>query len=373
MSVRIAILGNSFAKAIQLPALRWAAQNGAPNEVVAIAGHDPAKAKDTADAWSIPHATGDWETLFDGSLPGGAPDLAIISTPVHLHAPMLRAALGAGTAILCEKPFALDGDEARGLRDAARGHFAVIDHQTRWSPWRREMAKRIERGDLGTRWFSRVQMNHGAAARIDRPFSWWYDAERGGGTLGALGSHMLDGILDQFGARFGDVSATLSTYITERAGPDGAPVPVTADEGFHLAASMTDGSTCMVESNLMAFGSPRDAGQGNLIEASGSKGVLRLEGETELMWIPTGGDPEAVAVEAIPTHEELGMPQAGFFSRVLPLYLRDVVQAVAEGSKTLPGAATLDDAVHVMDVLDAARASAREGRRIQVRTDSPGA
>ncbi len=370
-AVRIAVLGNSFANAVQLPALKWANENGAPNEVVVIAGRNLEKAQATAANWNIPVATDRWEDAFDSPLPGGAVDLAIVSTPVNLHAPMVEAAIRGDVAILCEKPFSLDGQEARVLRDAARGRLALIDHQTRWSPLRREMKRRIAAGDAGEPWSARVLMSFASERRLRMPYTWWYDEARGGGTLGALGSHMLDGIMDQFGTRVESVMAELNTYVKERPGPDGQPVKVTADEAFTLACRMHDGLRVQVESNIMGFGAKHDAGSGVLIEYIGSKGTLRLEGETRLTWAEHGGETEVIGEDALPSQEELGMPAgSGFFPRVLPSYLADVIKAAAGGRTDLPGAATFDDAVHVMDVLDAARESSREGRRVTVRSDA---
>lgn len=369
--VRIGVIGNSFASKVQLPALKWAAENGAPNEVVAIAGRGLEGAQSTAAAWHIPIATDRWEDLFDSPLPGGALDLVIISTPVDLHAPMVQAAIRGDVAILCEKAFAMSGDEARVLRDAARGKLALIDHQTRWSPLRRELADRIAAGQAGDPWNARVQMSFGAAGRLNSPFTWWYDEARGGGTLGALGSHLLDGVIDQFGTKVDTVTAELQTFIKTRQGDDGADVPVTADEAIWLSCRMANGLVCQVESSIMSFGASRDAGEGVLIEYSGSKGTFRIEGDTELIWMPHGEDPVTLARDELPTHEELGMPPgSGYFPRILPSYLSDVIRAVADGRTDLPGAATFDDAVHVMDVLDAARTSAKEGRRVSVRRDA---
>ena len=368
--VRIAVLGNSFANAIQLPALKWASDNGAPNEVVVIAGRGLEKAQATASKWDIPVATDRWEDVFDSPLPGGAVDLVIVSTPVNLHAPMVQAAIRGDVAILCEKPFSMDGQEARELRDAAQGRLALIDHQTRWSPLRREMKRRIASGEAGEPWSARVLMSFASEKRIKMPYTWWYDEARGGGTLGALGSHMLDGVIDQFGTRVESVMAELSTFVKERPGPDGAPVKVTADEAFALSCRMHDGLRVQVESNIMSFGAKHDAGNGVLVEYTGSKGTLRLEGETKLTWEEHGGEAQVIGEDTLPSHEELGMPAGtGFFPKVLPSYLVDVVKAVAEGRTELPGAATFGDAVHVMDILDAARESAREGRRVTLRTE----
>ncbi|MEM1451430.1 MAG: Gfo/Idh/MocA family oxidoreductase [Planctomycetota bacterium] len=361
MTVRVALLGNSFASLVQLPALRWAAANGAPNEVVGVAGADLEKAQATAREWSIPSATDQWKELFDDP-----PDLAIVTTPVDLHAPMVRAALAAGSAVLCEKPFALDAAEARALAAEARGRLCVIDHQSRWSPWRRELARRVSSGMAGTPWSSRVLVRWGSPKRLAMPFTWWYDAARGGGALGALGSHMVDGVVDQFGTRFEAVTARLETYVRQREGPDGQPIDVTADEAAWVLAELEGGVPCELHMDGMAFAGARDAGGGNLIEWTGSEGTLRLEGDVELVWTPHGGESETLPVDPLPTNADMGMPEVGIFARCLPGYLRDVVRAVADGATELPGAATFDGAVHVMDVLDAARVSAAEGRRVAI-------
>ncbi|MEM6673974.1 MAG: Gfo/Idh/MocA family oxidoreductase [Planctomycetota bacterium] len=363
MSVRIALFGNSFASLVQLPALRWANENGAPNTVIGIAGSDAAKAAATAREWSIARSTGRWEELLDDR-----PDLVIVTTPVHLHAPMVRGALDAGAAILCEKPFALDGDEARELAEAARGRLCVIDHQTRWSPWRRAFAEQVASGACGTPWSGRILTRWGSAKRLEMPFGWWYDAERGGGAVGALGSHMIDAVLHQFGRRVRAVTAQLSTYVRERPDSKGRATRVTADEAATLLCELEDGTPCEIHMDSMAFAANRDAGGGNLVEWTGSEGTLRLEADTDLVLVSHSGDVRPIAVDALPTNAEMGMPEVGPFARCLPIYLRAVVGACADGASELAGAATFDDAVYVMDVLDASRRSAREGRRVEVRS-----
>ena len=275
MSLRVALLGNSFARHAQLPALRWARENGAPHEVAALAGHDLEKARATAAEWGIPTVTDDWTTLFAS---GATPfDLVIVSTPTDLHAPMVGAALESGAAVLCEKPFALDGNEARELTALAKGKLALIDHQTRWSPWRRAFKDAIAEGIVGAPWAGRVQMRIASLPRLGAPMTWWYEEVRGGGILGALGSHMLDGVMDQFGRHFEEVTARLTTVIQERPTAEGNSVPVSADEEAWLHCVMDDGLPLTVETSIVAFGCERDAGGGNLLELRGSAGTLRLE------------------------------------------------------------------------------------------------
>ncbi len=341
--VRIVLLGNSFASKVQLPALRWAGGN----QVVGLAGADATKARKTADEWDIPHATGDWRELMELD-----PNLVIVSTPVHLHAKMVRAALQTRAAILCEKPFALDAEEAAPLVEAAAGRLALIDHQLRWSPWRRALTAKVQEGFLGQPWSARVSMLFGSAKRLTAPWSWWYDASRGGGTLGAIGSHMLDALqLDLGGVQ--SVRAELRTHVPVRRDANGLQHEVTADERALCWLRMECGAEVNLEADVTAPG-----GGGSLVEYVGSEGSLRLVGETTLLAARHGEEHAAVEVEEPPTCEQLGMPDQGPFARMLPAYLRDILGAVSRGESTLPRAATFADGLATVRIMDAARRSA---------------
>ena len=47
------------------------------------------------------------------------PDIVSIATPPEFHFPMTMAALTRGIHVLCEKPFALNMEEARQMKAAA--------------------------------------------------------------------------------------------------------------------------------------------------------------------------------------------------------------------------------------------------------------
>ncbi|TDJ69983.1 MAG: Gfo/Idh/MocA family oxidoreductase [Planctomycetota bacterium] len=346
--VRIALVGNSFAAKVQLPALRWAGGN----EVVGIAGTNAPRAEATAADWNIPVATTDWRELL-----ALAPDLAIITTPVDLHAPMVRAFLAeTGAAILCEKPFTLNATEAADLAREGAGRLCLLDHQLRWSPWRRRLRALVQDGFLGTPWSGRIQMHFGGPARLNHAFGWWYDAERGGGILGAIASHLVDSLQFDMGAVLA-VRARLATYRKTRPDAEGIEREVTADEHATLWLRMANGAEVSVDTNIMAPNST-----GSLVEYVGSEGTLRLEEEDRLLGAKHDAKIAPIELDAsVPTHTELGMPDQGIFARILPLYLKDVISAVGEGSATLADAATFTDGIATMRVLDAARRSATEG------------
>ena len=345
--IRVAVLGNSFSTKVQLPALRWSGGN----EVIGIAGADADKARATADAWGVPHATGDWRELLEH-----APDLVVVSTPVHLHREMTLAALDAGCAVLCEKPFALDADEAAEMTARAAGRAAWLDHQLRWSPHVRAMRARIDEGFLGEPWHARIEMLFPSDAYVTRPHTWWFDAARGGGILGAIGSHMLD--LARF--LWGNILAVrceLRAFVSERPDASGAPQAVTADDFASFTVRFASGA---IGEFVTAFAIPDD--HAVRVQLTGREGTLRLTDGDSLTASRRGEAFEDIHVEPLLTSVEYGMEHDfGIFSRCQPLYMRDVVETVRRGETVLPDAATFEDGLHIQRVLDAARASASSG------------
>ena len=70
------------------------------------------------------------------------PELAVISSPIHYHAPQTVAALSGGSNVLCEKPMCATVQEAEAMKDARdrSGNFVSIGFQRSfWQPARIEV------------------------------------------------------------------------------------------------------------------------------------------------------------------------------------------------------------------------------------------
>ncbi len=99
-------------------------------------------------------------------------DLVSVHSPPFLHAPHVRLALAEGKAVLCDKPFALDGDEAAELEAEARaaGVVALCNFEFRYDPARALLRDMVADGSLGA--LEHVQMyadlgrHAGAAATL---------------------------------------------------------------------------------------------------------------------------------------------------------------------------------------------------------------
>lgn len=84
-------------------------------EFVAVASRDATKARAFADELGVPLSFGSYREL----LASDAIDAVYIPLPISMHTEWTVAALNAGKHVLCEKPFAVDGDAAARCFDAA--------------------------------------------------------------------------------------------------------------------------------------------------------------------------------------------------------------------------------------------------------------
>src|SRR6185369_8123055 len=117
-------------------------------EIVAIASRDFAKADESAERLNIPTAYGSYEELLaDDSI-----EAIYNPLPNHLHVPYTIKAAEAGKHVLCEKPIALNADEARALLDARERYGVRIQEafMVRTHPQWLETRRLIQTGRIGT-------------------------------------------------------------------------------------------------------------------------------------------------------------------------------------------------------------------------------
>jgi predicted dehydrogenase len=126
-----------------------AMQQGEASHIAAIASRDLGKARAAADKLGIERAFGSYEELLaDGEI-----EAVYNPLPNELHVPWTLRALAAGKHVLCEKPIALDAEEARSLIEARdrSGKLVAEAFMVRYHPqWRRakELATSGAIGDV---------------------------------------------------------------------------------------------------------------------------------------------------------------------------------------------------------------------------------
>lgn len=352
--MKVAVIGASFAQAAYLPAL--AHVPGA--EVVAIASARLSSARAAAEKFAIPHATDDWEAMLDTH----APDLVCIATPTVLHAPQTLKALSRGAHVLCEKPTAMNAAEAGAMRDAAAaaGRIAMIDHELRFNPNRRRIARMIREGDLGEiRHVNIANIGNSWADPASRPKGdWWSDAAQGGGRLGANGSHQVD-MLRWWLGEVAWVTGAAPVMVPARIDKaTGAAWTATADDLAWMGLEMEQGAIAQVFMSGVAAHNI-----GNLTQVFGSKGTITLDNADEKLWFARAGQGFEEITEPNPDAALPGLNK-GIWNVAVVALLREMAAAIAEGRPPREGA-TFEDGLRNQKVLDAVRLSGTERRWVR--------
>ena len=114
-------------------------------EIVGLASRNKARAVKTAAALGIPKAYGSYEELL------ADPTIEAIYNPLpnHLHVPLTLQAARAGKHVLCEKPIALDAQEAKLLLKAPKNILIAEAFMVRFNPQWLAIEKLIRAGKLG--------------------------------------------------------------------------------------------------------------------------------------------------------------------------------------------------------------------------------
>jgi predicted dehydrogenase len=353
-TIRIGIIGAGFARSTQIPG--FLAGDGA--RVTAIASAHRERATEVAREFGIDHVAADWRELVARD----DVDLVSIVTPVVTHCEMTLAALDQGKAVLCEKPMAMNAAEALQMSERARqaGVLALIDHELRFLRGRLRMRQMLHDGEIGEVRHAKLTFRSDSRADPLRPWNWWSDASQGGGALGAIGSHVVDGFRWMLGTEVTQVFCNLATHISERAETAGAKLrPVTSDDEANLIVRFADSALTRGTTGSASMSMVESGHSEHRLEIFGSRGALRVEEGGEV-WHADQGAGEWKALE-----NDLGEPAAGMraggWSRGFTAFAREIVKAMREGRTTVNGAATFEDGYRIQLVLDAARRAHESG------------
>ncbi len=115
-------------------------------DIRAIASRSPTAARKAADKLGIPKAYGTYEELL------ADPEIEAIYNPLpnHLHVPLTLQAAAAGKHVLCEKPIAMNADEAAQLKAAAGKVLIMEAFMVRFHPQWLRARELVRNGDIGT-------------------------------------------------------------------------------------------------------------------------------------------------------------------------------------------------------------------------------
>ncbi|MFF7470464.1 Gfo/Idh/MocA family oxidoreductase [Streptomyces sp. NPDC008092] len=281
-------------------------------------------------------------------------DLVVIASPNRTHVPLATTALKAGLPVVVDKPVAGTAAEARELAALAeeRGLLLSVFQNRRWDNDFLTLRGLLEDGSLGDAW------------RFESRFERWRPQPKGGwresgdpaeigGLLYDLGSHVVDQAL----VLFGPATEVYAESVIRRAGAetdDDTFIAVTHANGVrsHLYASATAaqlGPRFRVlgsKAGYVKYGLDPQEDALRKGERPGTTDAWGREPEALYGRIGAGDSPVTGGGRAVPT-----LP--GDY----PAYYAAVAKALrGEG----PNPVTALEAAAALDVLEAARRSARD-------------
>jgi predicted dehydrogenase len=338
-------------------------------DVVAIAASSEASARRKADAWGIPKAYGSYEAL------AADPDIHVVhnTTPNYLHGPVIRAALKHRKHIVSDKPLATSAADARAFWQEARdaGVVHAVTFNYRGNPLVQQARQMIAAGEVGS-----LHYVHGAYLQdwLLEPtdFSWRLEPDKGGqsSAIGDIGSHWCDLIEHVTGARIDSLLSDLTTVIQTRLKPEGSTeafAKADSQKAREVAIAAEDLATVLLRFDNGMKGCVSIAQvcaghkNGLWFEVNGKKSSLRWfqERQNEL-WIGKRHEPSqllpkdpsmltgtAQRYAHLPGGHQEGWPDA--FCNVL----RDVYQAIAEGSQGKASFPTFEDGYRSACIVEA--------------------
>jgi predicted dehydrogenase len=236
--------------------IRWATAEGR-FEFVAVSDVNADALTNVGDQLGIApdKRYSDFERLIED------PDVdAVVSvTPNNVHAEIVRACLQARKPFLAEKPFTRVFEEAIVLLEQYEQQPlpAMFGFTYRYTPAFRYARELVREGKLGAvRSFSIQYLQGWGAAHYNIPYAWRFNKDiTGTGTLGDLGSHMIDMARFLFG-EFQELSAQLHTIIPERRDPaTGNMLKIEVDDFASFQARMTGDIMGVFQTTRNAVGS----------------------------------------------------------------------------------------------------------------------
>jgi predicted dehydrogenase len=156
------------------------------DKIVNVFSRREGSAKAFAEKWNIPR----YSTTMKETIEDPESEIVIIGLPNFLHKEAVKLACKAGKHILCTKPLAMNGLEAKELLDMVEGAglFHGYLEDLVYTPKTRKAIAMVEQGTCGKILWTRSREAHPG------PHSAWFwdKAQSGGGALVDMGCHCIE-------------------------------------------------------------------------------------------------------------------------------------------------------------------------------------
>jgi len=342
--IRVGIIGCGSVSGVYLPHLAECPYA----EVVSTCDIIYERAQNRAAEFKIPNSY----PHIDQMLAGVPFDLLVNTTDMQEHGRLNRIALNAGKHVWSEKPMANTYKEGKALLDLAIqkklriwGAPAVVN-----SPQFAFMSKAIQEGKLG-----KISAGHAHYGHLGPTWSAFF-YEKGGGSLPDLGVYNLATLTGLLGpARY--VTAMTSIVTPTRNVDNKGQIKVEAEDNAIVVMDHGNGILSNVQSGFNYFDPYGHQGTGqnqHTITIWGTKGNLGLVGYD---WAPFGVDIATVE------HESPIRVAPSADTYVWQQGASVIAEALSTGKEPLINA---EHALHVLEVIEAARKSGLTGKRVKL-------
>ncbi|NII24314.1 Gfo/Idh/MocA family oxidoreductase [Pseudoflavitalea sp. X16] len=344
--IKIAVIGCGSVSGQYLPHL----SKSPYVELVSTCDIIPQRAIDRATEFKVPNHYPHIDKLL-----AGAPfDLMVNLTDMQEHGRLNKQALDAGKHVWSEKPMANTYKEGKALFDLAQskklriwGAPAVVN-----SPQFAFMSKAIQDGRLG-----KVAAAHAHYGHLGPTWSAFF-YEKGGGSLPDLGVYNLATLTGLLGPARSVVAMT-SIITPERTVDNKGKIKVEAEDNAMVIMDHGQGTLSHVQCGFNYFDPYGHEGKGQdkpTITIWGTKGNMGLVGYD---WAPFGVDLAESFTEPPKRH----VPDPGTY------VWQQGASVVAEALSTnIEPRIAAEHALHVLEIIEAARASAAGGKKIPLQS-----
>ena len=271
--LRIAIAGLGFGKKIHLEALKES------DYLIPTTIYHYKKEKGP----SLEKETGlnfyhDWGKLVKSKDIDGI----IIATSPESRFKLAKEALENNKHLLLEKPVALTSEEIEELqRISLINNLSVcVDFEYRAVPLFLQTKKIIDENILGKIYLIKLDWLMGSRSDPKRAWNWYSLKEKGGGVIGALGTHAFD-MLNWFFGEAINVSGKLATSIKKRPLPNSSDLNDVTSEDVCLANIEISNYSSNLIPCQVSLSSISKNGRGFSLEIYGSEGSLILKSENQ--------------------------------------------------------------------------------------------
>ena len=267
--LRVAIAGLGFGEAVHLKAIKES-KNFIP---VALWHPKEDRLKVSTERHKI-RGYSSWNSLLnDKNI-----DAIIIATPPEPRFQLALEALKARKHLLLEKPVSLNHQQVIDLQKIAlKERLSVaVNFEYRAVPFFIQTQNMLMQNYIGKPWLIKLDWLMSSRANTNRPWNWYSDIEKGGGVIGALGTHAID-ILHWLIGPTETISGMISTSIKERPILKEKKLMPVSSEDICLAQlglrEQTNGELIPAQVTLSSV---CKEGRGFWLEIYGSEGTLVL-------------------------------------------------------------------------------------------------